>query len=228
MSQGKRNVLRAQLLARILDALMVHNASSKSCKVEEETERIMRMTALLRIRVEIENTLRQSSDSVFGKKKKINKKQRLGLALSQIDVTNMLVWWLAFFNNNDGVENDAFAETRNNRELQRWVLNAILDRLDVDVNGNERIDFVTRLAPHLLIDFERHRNHTDDTSTDENENDEDQSTQTASNTTTSKGKGKKSKKKKVTGKSFKKLADLSLCVLRRAFTVALDSPDEST
>ena len=114
------------------------------------------------------------------KEKKINKKQRLGLALSQIDVTNMLVWWLAFFNNNDGVENDAFAETRNNRELQRWVLNAILDRLDVDVNGNERIDFVTRLAPHLLIDFERHRNHTDDTSTDENENDEDQSTQTAS------------------------------------------------
>ena len=208
---------------------MVHNASSKSCKVDDETERIMKMTALLHIRVQVENTLRQSSDSVFGKKKKSNKKQRLGLALAEIDVTNMLVWWLTFFNKSDGIENDAFAESRNNRELQRWVLNAILDRLDVDVNCSEKLSFVTRIAPHLLIDFERHRNHTDDTSTNENDDGEDQSTQTASSTTLSSKKGKKAKKK-VTGrgKSVKKLADMSLCVLRRAFTIALDSPDEST
>lgn len=220
---------------------MVHNTSSSCSSSCDETERVMKMIALLRIRIDLESTLRQSTDSVFGKKNKKNKKQRLGLELSQIDdVTNMLTWWLEFFNKINVEDDDAFAETRNNREFQRWILNAVLDRFDVvDAKKTkcENASFVMRLARCLLIDFERHRNHSDDLSNgaaaaaqnEDEDLDDTQSTISAASTSKNnkKKKGKNAKSSKMFSKG-PKLADLSLQLLSRAFEIVLNDGDASS
>eukprot|EP00940_MAST-03C_sp_MAST-3C-sp2_P002928 g2928.t1 len=237
---GRRNKMRAEMLAKIIDALMVHLL----CRDADSDIRTARMVGLLSFRCDVETIVRNQSGFISSSSKSKLDASRLTLPLARLDPEQkdiLLAWWFNFFNTEtatemDGDETEAeddpssnatgvpssITVARRDKTMHRWILNACVDRFnskDGEESEDSKRNFALVLAPQLLVNFEllQNRPHED----------------SARRETSSRGSAAVSKKSTKGKKSvstssaakLEKLADLSLTCLCNAADHALNNAE---
>eukprot|EP00939_MAST-03C_sp_MAST-3C-sp1_P003254 g3254.t1 len=168
-SEGRQNLLRAELLAKAIDALMVHVLRGVETGATSEDDSTARMITLLSLRCDIERIVRQQQSGPASSRQKKQKRLILPLARMEPEQLDLLLsWWFEFFNGEATAERvddseDEVAEltpmqARKDMTMQRWILNACVDRFSDSENKEDdeasKRRFALRLAPYLLENFE--------------------------------------------------------------------------